>query len=1011
MDRGRSYRLHKLHRTTNTLWPCAGILIVSACAGTGGGTATSGGNSTTVVGWRPPRALGVQATASRTEETQASNRGTQLHFVSDLTAIQVLPKVDGENSPTRVLLGNIRAEIAADNTVVLAQERTGRTIVAASQASNGTWLFLATDGLAVASDSFTGPLRRVGENSESVRDSSMGVGAIYYTDRMSQGWLITAEHGQRRWPDEAVVSGAFSNANEGAYVDFAGDLWSTNDGGRSAQRVSLGSQCATTVQTVLNRLRVTTSEGFSALQNTRTLQRLPQPSPEADELTRNQRWALLTAALRRWPQSVWSLTGRAPAALDHPVFAFGRDLVRIDSETGAVRRVYREVLPLDDCSIRNWGERLFLECGAAYTAYLWSEEEGLRPISAPLPRDLLFSDDGTHAVAGQPCEQQVYDREGQSRTGNPLCVLRESSARWTNYLPSGRFARPFALRGSRFIAQLFSQTDMSLRVMDLESDEFEALSFSNSDDQRGAYGAMIARFAPDGTPWAVVAVEPTNRLAAMGRPDYAMARWTDTSQAATAQPLPTGALSIGMQSANEGLAAGVSFMDLWRTTDGGTQWQHLDIPVDGAPGSLAFYGRYGISGMDLPCTADRCLVGPLLVQGHGPLLPSSERILTATTPFVSLLEQQQSRQARMYTPRYYGADRSRYECTTMHSQPAHNAHKLFASGSEIELQVRAVGRNRVSLEGSWSLESSTNRQIPFISGEISLPVATQNPSTTPLDQGWGLRISTENWAFIERCPSSDRWGRCDHVLLSRNAPPAILQVDETTQRPNEDDGHFVAATAFGDHQSALLFGQSTSAHACSSLVLLINDAGTVAHRRHVTCGQNELFDTALAFRGNTLGIVRMHQTNSDPSLQTFRYHPLFNHQGPVTAVAEPLPLLLTNNTGPLVRCPRTTDPRSLVLVGGGNGLRAGVSYVQRYFSGWQAEVQAEQSPSGEWCVRRVHSGAVEGSRFSHRTMTRRMGTTTGALTVHSATSAGEHLLEGTFHDETRIVQIRCVEEQ
>ncbi len=905
--------------------------------------------------------------------------------------------------PLRVLLGSIRAEIDVNNAVRLSNDRTATSLIAASEARNGKWVFVTMDGLVVRSESFLGPIERAGESNGDAFRVAVGRGAIYYRDRRHQGWLATVEHGVRKWPDVAVLSGAFLSPERGAYIDFAGDLWVTSDAGRSAQKVSLTPQSADMIEIRHDRLEVSTSAGHRLLLDNRTLEPIPAAPPFTRELTAARRWALLQAALLRWPQSVWSLIDNLQGSLDSPWFVFDRDIVQVDPNSGAIQSVDRDVLPNRDCAVRAWGSRYLINCPPSEQSFLWSREEGRRLFSSPRFREILLSNDGQHALSNEPCVEPNYAISSRRFDASNSCVWLSNSTRWSPLGAASRFSHSDALNGSRAIGQFLSGSQMILRIRDIESGASDLLS-SEPGPEGARREVMSGQFAADGTPYGLMVAERTAQTLA-AEPSFLMARWPDLRAVVSPSPLPTGFQALGMQTASNGYAVGATGSEIWQTLDGGAQWQHLELPIDGAPGAIEVHANYSRR-QYLPCSLDRCLLGGFLVEGSGPIVPFGERVLASTTPFVvSNMQRWQSMLRSAYQGRISGVETRRFVCTLVRSIPSAGGHRLRGADIELALHATETADHHIALSGSWTFgDSAPSTMVP---GLAPLPVTGARHAMPP-DTGWTVRYGTRDWVLVDRCVISDPPRRCDHLIVSRTSAPTRLAVDENVTVLDQDDGAFLAATKTRPGVHALLFNTSANSEQCSEVLVLVNDSASTLARRHMSCPGMEPFDAALAIRENLLGIIRLQRSALDSIPSAHAFFPLFNGAVAVNEPAQPLPSFNANGTSVLNRATRLPNPHSLLVFGAGAGLSATASYSERYYSDWNGRVEAELAPNGDWTIRSLQSAQRSGRGGMDG---RGPPPVSGAISVHTPTTAGAHVLEGTFRDDRRTVYVQCEEMQ
>lgn len=190
-------------------------------------------------------------------------------IVPDLGRASPPRVVERAGTVERVILGPLRAEVSSGQ-AVLADDRFAFPITGAAR-TRGGWLFVAADGTVARSDRFLGPLERFGEVPRpdprikvQPRSPTCGRLAIGVVDPRASLWTsdgsapIAPAAGA---PAGVVLAAAFADRDHGMIVLDGGELFATQDGAASFERVDLGQAAASDVACVHGALRVTSSQG------------------------------------------------------------------------------------------------------------------------------------------------------------------------------------------------------------------------------------------------------------------------------------------------------------------------------------------------------------------------------------------------------------------------------------------------------------------------------------------------------------------------------------------------------------------------------------------------------------------------------------------------------------------------------------------------------------------------------------------------------------------------------
>lgn len=928
------------------------LFTLVLCAGcTHGATATlpitsvasSQGASRAIAATAPTNVPSSAPTAP--EIVDDSIARTRIHILTELDKFTAVPG----SSPQlrRLMVGNTRVEITPDNVVTLCDQRTASSFVGAARGSDGRWIFLTHDGLLTASDSFLGPLRRVGETNVHIHSAynvHSGAGVLTFTDQFSQAWVGTAQ-GLRRWPEHPVSKSLFANVTTGAFIDVVGGLWVTTDGGNTQHSIALRGEVVGDLIPQNDRLIVKTTAGHFRIEPDNSLSSVPAPPDpmQSQERSDSQRRAVVAAILRKWPANVWSL---CPGQLqsDTPTCALGTSIVHLHARTGEILSEEPQPLPTHRCTARAWGERTLIDCRDA--------QASLRSATGPevplgfSPDRLVWDTAGQFAVFPGRCatlQRDTYD-EASSRfclvSGHSMALVEQRTAT-QNALIDGVY-------GSVVLAHT-SGVAGPLSLHDVRTQRASALSFAEG-EQRFVRTVRSAGIASDGTPWAFLWEQSLSNSSTDGH--LTVARWAHGSQQAPVYPVADGIENGVFRSQLEAIGFGTTLDGLQRSVDGGQHWQPLPMPIDGSAKSqdLDLYTA--------TCAGRRCLIGTsLLIEGFGPIDSSQRQWLAA--------------QSQVATSHHHAGDREQVVSangTVLYALRNQLRCTLAAARSDtvslpgldaparanITATVTASDPPTLSLAGTWTVAGSTE--------PIAIQAGVVPPPSWPVsiapdgERQWTVPYATSLWAYIARC---DRYDQCEHFIVSRDAPPSWLPL--RNHSGTEDvRGRLLGAQMVGPNTHALWFRLGGwESGMLNSLLLLRTDGTVAAQRLYFSQGDGGWsYDSSLLMKDNVLGLVDSPSRQYRSAELSAHFYALLDGTQVVSTRPEPMNQALIHDDSPT----RLLEPCSS---GGGTAtatlLGAWVDNVPWFqvptiaTSYASLQLSAQLSSNGQWCVRSVHS--------------------------------------------------------
>lgn len=500
--------------------------------------------------------------------------------------VWLLPRFDqmfsiAGDGRTRLVVGSTRVELEGAR-VAWPDDRFATPIAAAAPVEGG-WVFVATDGMAVRSKSFLGPLERLGEVPFDVAALGPQYGRLAVIDLRGRVWsTIGAEPIARMLtPEGRVIDIAFADARRGALILDGGALYSTDDGGASWQPIASSGAAALSVWP--GAIQV------SELAGPRMLFGIQPAAPTIERQT------LIDAYHARFDRALRLTHARRTGAREY-YDVQGPTARRLEWDTGAELE-RRDVFPDDGCDVLPWGSALAARCpgGALFRAATGLDFE-------PIERDgttasLRFSDDGVHAARKDHCKTDPTAPKPNTRY---LCA-RVASGKWRSIeIADGEWWIGPMHGGRALLYQFGAGSDLLL--LDLDTGTTTTVPLP---DTGGKAAYQASDWADDGT--LAVLVDWVNGDRHALTELLIMAPDGSTTMHRVAE----WAKHVGLADARRVVIAGSEVDQLARSLDGGATFAPIPLPIDGAPARIQLglddYARR--SGPAVQCSADGCAIG------------------------------------------------------------------------------------------------------------------------------------------------------------------------------------------------------------------------------------------------------------------------------------------------------------------------------------------------------------------------------------------------------------------
>lgn len=455
-----------------------------------------------------------------------------------------------------IVWGGVRATYER-GAYTVSREGFARPIARVAQVG-ARWAFVSRDGVVAVSDTFAGPLRRLGEidlpgspraDVGALARATSGRGRLALVDRRHVLWSSDGVAPLARVSalDVPVVAAGFLDMERGVALDDRRVVHMSGDAGGSWRdpfaSPALRYDDITTELDAVVLQHAPFDEMLLTMEHTRMRVRDLDASPDAPPLDAVARHAL-----------------RSALAAQHPT--------------------WHALLP-DEPASQRW-----------MPAPFGTECEGLRP-SMPFHGPDLAS---------------VLDRpETDPRQRPTLCVRVSTGERWRSLetpLPL-RDAQVRAMRDGRALVEVQPDPEGPRRtvMLDLETMAFAPLSVDGV-AAGGAWSLRAAQWHDDGRVTAVFSCE--------GRSGLSVAQGTPVAPLAL-RPLPPSAVAAGFMDSSRGVAVDAARRAYWLTLDGAKSWSLIapgsDMPATWLPPEGA---------VSLRCTSAGCAVDEALwIDGSG----------------------------------------------------------------------------------------------------------------------------------------------------------------------------------------------------------------------------------------------------------------------------------------------------------------------------------------------------------------------------------------------------------
>jgi hypothetical protein len=482
----------------------------------------------------------------------AQLRAARIDVVDTSQPLRVVERLDG--GAVRVLWGGLRAEVSVGG-VTLADDVFRAPVVGAVHGAAG-WVFVAGDGAAARSDTFTSPLSVLPPLDEPGLLDGRHLASTVDTD----GVVVTSDGGgpfarTPAQPPAPAVRAVFDGPSRGVSVLASGELYATVDGGRTWSYAGVSAPAAAPHVDDDGLFVSLPFDGARALLPDGTLSPPSRRRPETPTTTSME-------------AELASLQQRIRRALQQ-------------RNRGFLRR--SEITPLPD--------------GSA----LVTDETGLA---------LLNPDGERHArVAPVTLATLSHERHGGELAGYDTFSADLSLA--ASVVPTRRDAAPrlrIGSAGGRTQEVVVSRQVTELAGLDAErawgwGDDGDrrrgvplrvdlrtgAVTSAALCEERCACTAETCVFTPDGTLFAVV--------------DGAL--WREGAAGRERLTMPEGASRIAFHDRQRGMAYGARVERVWLTRDGGDSWAMVETH---APAGYEGHGAF--------CHAGGCSVAGVAIEGY-----------------------------------------------------------------------------------------------------------------------------------------------------------------------------------------------------------------------------------------------------------------------------------------------------------------------------------------------------------------------------------------------------------
>jgi photosystem II stability/assembly factor-like uncharacterized protein len=661
--------------------------------------------------------------------------------------------VVGSDGQGYVVVGTMRLDTSAEHH--WADDAFATQIAASAEVADGVFVFAAKDGSVARAHGFLGALERLGEIPRGITVTGPSHGRLAVVDELGRAWSTDGSKPIARLatPEGTALDIAFADAQRGAVIVDGGALFVTSDRAQTWSPVDLGSDAAIALERQVDDahpadyvLAVKTTSGMRSLYRTSVSTREVHLG-RIDTARVSERLAhasRVLAAMRAGDPATYGLVDNV--------------VVRTDPATRA-ELTHSDQLDGSECSLLAWGPRVIAAC-AKPALHAWSSGDGqhFTPLELGadvVPRSVMWSDDGIHAIAEAACRGDhpiVPDKREaacvRDARGWHTLVIDRADIR----LPHGKLV-------------LFHH---DAGVLDLETNTYTATPLD----------AVVDHGVTNDLQWVgnglgAVVDEPAGPDGRVTRSWYVRG---PIGGPYTHTRLPVAAKHVSFADDHRGMVAGDTLDTVWRTVDGGASWQHVAPPVDGDARRIALdlYGGFWRRTEGLQCRDAGCWVGGVLVmEGWGPLAASHASVILARRP--PAVVQPPTISMFTYLLRPTG-------CTTTRPAPARDTRQL--DGPQGPATVALTARDhKTSVELAWKDKRGVAR--------------TSGPSTLAFDGDarFVLRATTSRGAWLERCSGATYDRACTVLWAAAGgaiAPVVELSVEQlaftNTVVPARDGG-------------------------------------------------------------------------------------------------------------------------------------------------------------------------------------------------------------------------------
>lgn len=676
----------------------------------------------------------------------------------------------GEDADGAVLVQalGLRARVRG-SAVEWASEATLHPVVARAR-DGDRWLFATQDGVLFRSDSFTGPLVRVGETDRRELDVGfVSTGVLAAGTREGRLWL--GGPGDVFRPavapaDGPLIDAGFIDRSFGVVAVSPGRLFRTTDGGAHYEPVNTGSHAVLVVYPNPDGFVLTTTGGpmwvgpnGPAVAHTGSIADLHESL--SSETERALRASLRSDYPLAYPTAL-ATPGAAVLSNGQVALVDGQDAVILGPE-GIVARME---LPGQNCLLHAWGSRWLAQCQADDDTHTLHFTRGDRPWSelyrGRIDGAVVAGRDGSSIVlVGTSCDENERPHEHDQ---TPLCWY--DGTRWQSR----------TLQGRVYLLDVWGETVLYREFDEAMDEEHAPPVYMVRMDEPGE-GSPVPLDMPSAT-LVYASFTDDGQIAGTARKGNELyAAIGGTALPLAVSPLPQGAIQVAFANATHGIAVGEHLGEVWVTTDGAHNWRRLDIPLDGDPAGLLLRGRPRFFGdvyrVEVSCSAAACTVGSRLVwmasRGSSTAASMSLRLRAARRAPVRTEEAPAVTDSGMFHA-------GEWNCAPVRSGPTMSVlptGRLYGTGGWVELQgaigdVASGGLVGFFWGGTDERGRFRVRSRSGVIGSLTLPAGATVGQTVLFP-----RLVTRTLALIERCTTANYDSYCDAIVAPRGGAPRV----------------------------------------------------------------------------------------------------------------------------------------------------------------------------------------------------------------------------------------------